>query len=363
MSTNPFTFSKVSENSLFINREQEKREIKNYILNGQNVVVIGPRKIGKTLLLTKIEGELRNEGYRAVWIDISSASDVKGLASIAIKEVINRIWGTKSIVDKIKSIPAIMPYIEISFHAGFLDINIKGNKQDATEVLLNTLKYVSTLEKVFVIFDEFQDVEPFDLTGQIRYIAQHNKNSFIFMGSNQSMMRDIFLNKKRIMYNIGAIVPIGRLTDENIKKLIRKGFAMAGLEATENAVNKITDIVNGFPYFAQSMGFEIVSNAHFGNLITKDTVENTLTLILNKNSYMYEKMLSNKRLKAYRKVLKYIADNKTSAGIFQKSFEENSNAIRYTLQRMEEDEILIKEGKTYIIGDPFFAEYIRRKLE
>jgi len=61
MRKNAFSFSKISKDSLFVDREKEKKIIEDYIFNKQNVIVIAPRKMGKTWLLTKVAEEMRSK--------------------------------------------------------------------------------------------------------------------------------------------------------------------------------------------------------------------------------------------------------------------------------------------------------------
>ncbi len=368
MRKNPFVFAKSGDCSLFVDREEEKRKIIDYIENKQNVIVIGPRKIGKTWLFSKVREELEGRDYKGVWLDVSRVTTVKDLAKMALNEMFSVNWHTLSSLGPgkiLQRIPEkIRQKVSIQISLGFLSLSIEGDNKTAEEIFLDTLQYADSAGKTFIVFDEFQDIAPFNLTGAIRYIAQHSKNTaFVFMGSNQSMMRDIFLNKSNIMYYIGTPIFLKRLSNDNIYKLFRKGFAEVRIEPkTAEVMHKIVEMVNGFPYFAQLLGYEIVSNIAPGEKITEEALSGTIDIILEKNSFMYERLLSNRSLKAYKKILHYIAENGSSKGIFAEQLNESLGTIQYTLKKMEEEEILISEDGVFVISDPFFRIYIKKVL-
>lgn len=90
MRKNAFSFSKISNDALFVGREKEKNVIKDYIFNNQNVIVIAPRKMGKTWLLTKIAEEMEDkESIENIWIDVSKTISIGSFTSAIVKEIFN----------------------------------------------------------------------------------------------------------------------------------------------------------------------------------------------------------------------------------------------------------------------------------
>jgi len=127
------------------------------------------------------------------------------------------------------------------------------NKEEYGDIVSESLMFLNTLnKKLFIVFDEFQDItnyEP-DFTGPIRYAAQHSDEvSYVFMGSKQAMMGKIFLNKDSIMFNLGAVVTLNRISKEEIKKLLTRGFALSNMSVSKGVIDKIIEITDGYPYF------------------------------------------------------------------------------------------------------------------
>ena len=55
---NPFRYGALALDEAFTNREDEIRELTRDILNGQDVVVLAPRRYGKTSLLWRVMQEV-----------------------------------------------------------------------------------------------------------------------------------------------------------------------------------------------------------------------------------------------------------------------------------------------------------------
>jgi len=63
-----------------IGRDKEIRLIKELILAGQSIVIIAPRRMGKTSLMIELIRQLRDEDYFTCNIDVFSASNIASLA-------------------------------------------------------------------------------------------------------------------------------------------------------------------------------------------------------------------------------------------------------------------------------------------
>ena len=59
--SNPFSFGGIVKEERFCNRVNELKELKQDILNNQNVLIYTPRRFGKTSLVLKAVEELKEE--------------------------------------------------------------------------------------------------------------------------------------------------------------------------------------------------------------------------------------------------------------------------------------------------------------
>src|SRR5437764_11851465 len=67
---NPFRFGDVATGEHFTNRTAEVRELVGDLRSGQNVLVISPRRYGKTSLITTVLERLRKQGVLVAYVDL-----------------------------------------------------------------------------------------------------------------------------------------------------------------------------------------------------------------------------------------------------------------------------------------------------
>ena len=66
----PFIYGMSVEGNNFTDREKETRRLKKDFENGINVILISPRRMGKTSLVKKVRSEIDNPGIKVVMMDI-----------------------------------------------------------------------------------------------------------------------------------------------------------------------------------------------------------------------------------------------------------------------------------------------------
>ena len=73
MAANPFRYGEVATGKFFTNRVRELAEVKADIHSGQNIVMISPRRYGKTSLIREAMQQLRSEGVLVAYLDLFRA--------------------------------------------------------------------------------------------------------------------------------------------------------------------------------------------------------------------------------------------------------------------------------------------------
>lgn len=194
----------------FCNRESEKIFLKQCISQKSPVVLISPRRYGKTSLANKVVEEL---GYPFCSIDFLTAYDDDSIC-------LHIIQGISELVSHI--MPAnlkALQLIEKCFYGVKVAIRYKNieleyaspiNIMDPTRQVLDALKgldiLATKLKKTVVIFmDEFQGLMETPkgqaIQGAIRHVAQASKHvSFLFSGSSRHMLLKVFDDSNLPMY-------------------------------------------------------------------------------------------------------------------------------------------------------------------
>ena len=78
---NPFRYGDVAVGNFFTDREDELRELEGDIRSGQNVLMLSPRRFGKTSLVVEAMRVLREQSVLVAYVDLLRATTRAELAS------------------------------------------------------------------------------------------------------------------------------------------------------------------------------------------------------------------------------------------------------------------------------------------
>lgn len=195
---NPFKFGSIVEAPYFMNRVEETRKVKSILSSANHLIIISPRRYGKTSLINKAAKSL-NRPY--IILDLQLLTTQSDFASQLLKRIY-RIYPAQKLKDLIKNF-RIAPAITLNPVSNAIDISYKAATSEtaktALEDVLNLLEKLGTSKiKPIIIFDEFQEIKRIgdNLDRFLRSVIQHHKNiNYVFLGSQESLIREIFEKK------------------------------------------------------------------------------------------------------------------------------------------------------------------------
>ena len=145
-----------------IGRQKEIETINRYLDMGQSVVLIAPRRYGKTSLLLEILQQRKKRGDYTASVDFFTTPDILSLAAeITTRVLSNKKWSWSvyqlrtHLVDMMKNLQFRQAIDQYEFILGF------GNPQpDTWELLTESLKLIdrfasSNKKRIICGFDEF----------------------------------------------------------------------------------------------------------------------------------------------------------------------------------------------------------------
>jgi len=84
MKENPFRFGTVVNGPYFTDRENEIKKIKSFLRGANHIIIISPRRFGKTSLIKKI---LEESDYRYIYLDLQLVVSEEDLAAQLLKRI------------------------------------------------------------------------------------------------------------------------------------------------------------------------------------------------------------------------------------------------------------------------------------
>jgi hypothetical protein len=245
--------------------------------------------------------------------------------------------------------------VEISFRPGSKDL-------DPLEDVLNMIdKLGSDGKKIVVVLDEFQDIFRIHagLDRLLRAVMQNHKYiNYIFMGSSESMIREIFEKKNSPFYRFGSLMTLGKIPVKKFSTFLEE--RLAGITKHYKPVTcTILGITGCHPYYTQQLAYTVWELSG-RSADAADIVEFAANEIVQSHDNDYERLWNSLN----RTDMMVLAGMSISAisplsDEFSKLYGTGAaSTVFSTLLRLTQRGILIKEGSVYIIDDPFFKRWI-----
>lgn len=223
--------SGIAIGTAFCNREGERKYLKECFANNEHIVIVAPRRYGKTSLITQA---IQESAILSVSIDLLLAVDAAFVLEailLGVSEVCSLMLEKESLLkDRLFSIfSAFNPKLTLSAFGQKLELSTKSNSPNTiTEALLlleETAKEAS--KKIVFAMDEFQQIASLShnhtIEASIRHAVERSENiTYIFSGSNRHLLEQMFNNKTRPLYHLCELLRLNRIKATSFKSFIEK---------------------------------------------------------------------------------------------------------------------------------------------
>lgn len=350
---NPFKFGTVVDGAFFTDREKELQSIGQLLESENHLVLISPRRFGKTSLVCKA---LQHINRPVIMINLQSVTTVTELAALLLKRIFKLypFEKIKHAMVHFRFIPtfSVNPMtdgVDVTFQPGS-DNNI------VLEDVLMLIEKLGEKNKFVVVLDEFQEIIDLEkgLDKYLRSIMQlqHNVN-YIFLGSQESMMEEIFEKKKSPFYHFGILMRLPKIPYDDFSRYLTERFAFIVPEQSEQIAKDTLSFTQCHPYYTQQLAFQ-VWNILEQESQTVEVVNHAVDELTQLHDFDYERiwMAMNK---TDRHILTILAQSATSP--LDSKREMPTSTAFSALKRLSKQGYVIK-NKKYEIDDPFFARWI-----
>lgn len=361
----------VGEN--LIGREKIIKNIIDLLTFGQSVVLIGPRRFGKTSIVLEVINRLKNQKYFTAYTDIFATPTKRILSEQIIESVLTNKKLNKAFSTFRKSISSMMKQVEFKqviedfeFILNFVDSN-----QNESSLLTDSIDFIEQFaiknnKNIVCAFDEFGDIEKLDgkeIVKLFRSKIQLQKSSvYIFSGSHESVMEKIFIASNSPFYRFARIIPIMEISQNVFKKYIKRVFLKIGITIDADGVNRILKFTNGHPYYTQLVCQQLnysINNKGKKKINEKsvdDAIEEAFWSEINYIEKLWEELSVSKE---QTQVL--ISLIKSDDSVY-KSLDINQINVSRGLRNLKIKGIIQKENKSYYIVDPMLKYFINRDI-
>lgn len=349
---NPFKFGSLVEGEYFTDRKQERAFLRQIIDSSNHAVLISPRRFGKSSLVAET---LKNEEREIISLNMQSiTSSVKMAEALYRKYFINHpVEKARHFMSHLRIIPTVTinpltNYPEVAFMPSV-------NPQVVLEDVFTLLEKAGAKKRLIVVLDEFQEILQLEkgLDKILRSIMQEQKNiNYVLMGSQEDMMKKIFLRKKSPFYHFGSTIYLDRIPAKDFSGFIESRL-IPGYQG-KGITERILNFTDCHPYYTQQLAFQVWFECMQG-VSDKEVVQTSIEDIVCAHDFDYSRLWESMNHTNRQVLLKLSAGNESPL----ENRELPSSTIFSALKRMVSSGILIKNGK-YVFDDPFFKLWIQR---
>ena len=354
---NPFKFGTVVEEEYFTDRQEELQYICRVMDSANHLALISPRRFGKSSLVLKAVKQLKRP---YIMLNMQSINSVKDLSN-RILEAILKLFPMKNIKVLMRNF-RIVPTFSTNPMTDGIEVSFKPVSKESSDMILEDVMQlvneVSTEKKrLIVVFDEFQEIKEIEkgLDKKLRSILQlQDKVNFIFLGSQESMMEEIFNDKKSPFYHFGLIMQLKRIPEDEFFQFLNERFSIITGES-ENISREILQVTHCHPYYTQQLAFQVWDAIEYQK-IGNDIVNQSIEQLIQMHDLDFERFWVNLS-KTDRNTLMLLAQDKNP--LTQRELPTSTTFS--SLKRLTKNGYTIKTD-AYEIEDPFFLRWIQQNL-
>ena len=370
---NPFIVTGKIEPEYFCDRVTESARLVKSITNGNNLVIISPRRMGKTGLIRFCydKPEISKE-YYTFFIDILHTSSLREFTYHLGREIYETLLPRSRkmanlFIQTIKSISGKFGFDPIS---GTPTFNVELGDIDRPEYTLEEIfRYLANADKPCIVaIDEFQQIAKYpekNIEALLRTHIQKLRNSnFIFAGSERHMMQEMFTSAARPFYHSADMLELKAIVPEIYIPFIVGHFEKRNRHiATEN-IEKVYHLFKGHTYYIQKTFNEAFADTPEEEECTLETIQAAIDNMIAANDTIFREILSN--IPEKQKELLYAiakdgeAERITSSEFIKRHSLTSASSVQSASKKLLDKDIITEINKAFSVTDKLFAMWINQ---
>lgn len=370
---NPFVVYGYKGAEYFCDREKETKTLMNALHNERNVVLVAPRRIGKTGLIHHVFARMAETEpeSKCFYIDINSTRSLTQFIHYFAKTVVGKLdTPTQSALRKasafFSAFKPVMSFDELDGTPSFSLTFSPDQKEQSLKRIFDYLRMSG--KRVYIAIDEFQQITQYPEQGTealLRSYIQFLPNVyFFFAGSKQHIMADMFLSAKRPFYQGAQILSLPLIDKDKYEVFANRHLSKKGMTISKEDFTYLYDAVDGQTWYVQDILNRIYENggdvsAKVINNVINDLVDEQESVFIN----YYDSLTTNQAM-----LLSAIAKERRVSSVLSQDFISRyhlpaASSVSLALKALVEREFVYKEQSGYIVYDRFFAKWLRKKAE
>ncbi len=370
---NPFIVSGKIEPKYFCDRVEESARLIKSLTNGNNLVLISPRRMGKTGLVQFCYDKPEiSDNYYTVFIDLLHTTSLREFTLLFGKSIFESIMplGQKMLTTFVQTLKSLSGKFSVDLVTNMPTFNLELG--DITHPALTLEEIFAYLEKAdkpcIVAFDEFQQIANYpekNIEALLRgHVQQASNANFIFAGSEYHIMQEMFMSSAKPFYNSADTLELKAIDLDEYIRFVQRLMGEGQREVSSVFIKAVYRLYRGNTYAMQKTFNELYSMLGEGEACTPESLVTAINNVIDSKEALFREMLSG--INDKHKPLLYAiaqdgeAERLTSAQFVKSHKLASASAVQYSAAQLLSKGVLTRLNGKYSVNDPFFALWINR---
>ena len=370
---NPFVLTGYVSPEYFCDRQKETDKIISALLNGRNITLTSPRRMGKTGLIHHVFRNMQEDNdVKCFYVDLYQTDSLE----LLVKKLADTILGTldstedtiiKNVISFFKMLRPVVTVDPMTGEPGFkVDVEPGQGEYSLSEIFA----YMEQSDyRCFVAFDEFQTIAGYadkNVEALLRsYIQRLTNVNFIFSGSQRHVLENMFASASRPFYQSTQMMPLGTIDKSAYYAFSSDMMRNNGQSIDEETFDYLYTKLSSHTWYVHTLLNRLYETGI--ETIDKATVDDILADILLENEGTFQTFL---RLVTpiQAKVLHAVATEGTIKEIQGKAFLTKyqlgaASTVKTAVKSLVGKELLLDNNGEYQIYDRFFGLWLVRNRQ
>lgn len=371
---NPFILGHRIRRPYFCDRIEEEKRLISAVMNGRNVVMISPRRMGKTSLIyvSLHDSERFEENYITFFLDILQTSSLGEFTFLLGKAIFEKLASRsdttlRGFLSALKSLTGSFGFDPIT---GSPTFNIQlGDIKNPEYTLEEIFSYIEKSDKnVIITIDEFQQITKYPEKNTEALLRSHiqklSNATFIFAGSESTLLQEMFVSSKRPFYNSAELLHLGPIEEKIYIDFAADLFLERGKRIEPESISWIYRLFEGNTFYMQrALNGAFAETADHGTC-DMDCLKRSVKEMLASNDVIYREILSNISV-PQKSILYAIAQERRvespTSGKFIKQYSlPSASSVQSALTKLIRTGVISRFSDGYSLSDPLFRIFINQ---
>lgn len=369
-----FPFGRPVSGRHFVGREREVKDIFSLLENNQSIMLIAPRRYGKTSLVLEVMRMLKREGWYVGRVDLFDIPTREKLAEKIVQATVgNKIVSTDRLINAakrgIRALREVMELKQITQDGMEIILSFADAHQDIDALLDESLDFPERFAskhdaRMCFAYDELGDMSKMngELIKKMRSKFQmHKRTVYLFSGSQETVMNEIFLDKRGAFYGFCQVMELAPIPKQAFKDYISKTFERAGVDIELETIDDVLERTACHPYYTQYLCQVIYLNVKERGKVEKGDVEGCFEQMMHlQQTYLEGIWASLKHDSVLQLRICLHLSSRPRASVYSE-FDDTRQNVYASLQSLLRKGHIRREEGGYELTDPLFREYLKRK--